>query len=74
MQQAGVLVEGQASHIWGSRRRMSGAWEKLSPRLSQLLQLFLKLSTGGSPGFPEPRGAWRPPETLLKASGLERHV
>lgn len=45
-QQAGVLAEGQASHIWGSRRRMSGAWEKLSPGLSQLLRLFLKLSMG----------------------------
>lgn len=63
-QQAGVLAGGQAFHIWGSRRRASGAWEKLSPRLSQLLRLLLNLRTGNRPSFTEPGEARRPPETL----------
>lgn len=45
-QEAGVLAGGQAFHIWVSRRRASGAWEKPSPRLSQLLRLLLNLRTG----------------------------
>lgn len=41
-----MLAGSQAFHIWGSQRRASGAWEKLTPRLSQLLRLLLNLRTG----------------------------
>lgn len=60
-----MLAGGQASHIWGSWRRASGAWEKLSPWLSQLLRLLLNPTKGNRPNFPERGGARRPPETLL---------
>lgn len=40
-QQAGVLAGGQASHIWGSWRRVSGAPEKLSPDSASCLSCSL---------------------------------
>jgi hypothetical protein len=44
-QLAGVVARSQASYIWGSQLRSSGAPEKVSPGLPQLLQLLVNLRT-----------------------------